>query len=239
MEVTVVDGDLFAQDVDVLVHAWHRNLLPRWLCWLSFWASRELWRHAGSAPFRELARHGPMALGSAVSTSAGRLPHRAIVHVAVVGLLGFATESSIRAAVRNAIAVARRGGARSVAMPLVGAVFGARRPDKVRQWITAELGRAPFAGEVRLVASHPRPKTVLAQIADAVAVPLLAAPFALEYCVGSGASADRRWLPYAGLLLAGVCAAVAARMERSPRTRRLVWLGLLCGLSLAVIPARA
>ncbi|MCP4592763.1 MAG: hypothetical protein GY842_18670 [bacterium] len=43
-----------------------------------------------------------MPLGGAVLTSAGRLKYKAIVHVAGINLLWFATEKSIRASVRSA-----------------------------------------------------------------------------------------------------------------------------------------
>jgi hypothetical protein len=31
VNVTVVDGDLLDQDVDVIVNAWNRNIIPWWL----------------------------------------------------------------------------------------------------------------------------------------------------------------------------------------------------------------
>ena len=31
MNVTVVEGDLLDQDVDVIVNAWNRNIIPWWL----------------------------------------------------------------------------------------------------------------------------------------------------------------------------------------------------------------
>lgn len=31
MHVTVVDGDLLDQDVEVIVNAWNRNIIPWWL----------------------------------------------------------------------------------------------------------------------------------------------------------------------------------------------------------------
>ena len=86
MEIQVVDGDLLDQDVDVIVNAWNRNIIPWWLL-LPQGVSRAIKRRAGRAPFRELARKGPMPLGSAVLTTAGRLPHKAIIHVAGINLL--------------------------------------------------------------------------------------------------------------------------------------------------------
>jgi O-acetyl-ADP-ribose deacetylase (regulator of RNase III) len=54
-------------------------------------------KRAGTAPFRELGRHGLLPLGGAVLTGAGRLPHKAIIHVAGIGLLWIASERSVRA----------------------------------------------------------------------------------------------------------------------------------------------
>lgn len=81
MNVRIVDGDLLDQEVEVVVNAWNRNVIPWWLL-LPQGVSGAIKRRAGHAPFRELARLGPIPLGGAVLTSAGRLPHRAIVHVA-------------------------------------------------------------------------------------------------------------------------------------------------------------
>src|SRR5687768_13024288 len=86
MHVETVSGDLLDQDVDVIVNAWNRNIIPWWLL-LPQGVSGAIKRRAGYAPFREVGRHGPMPLGSAVFTSAGRLPHRGIIHVAGINLL--------------------------------------------------------------------------------------------------------------------------------------------------------
>ena len=79
--VEIVVGDLLAQDVAVIVNAWNRNLIPWWLL-LPQGISGAIKRKGGTAPFRELARQGPMPLGSAVLTSAGKLPFQGIIHVA-------------------------------------------------------------------------------------------------------------------------------------------------------------
>lgn len=70
MTVRVVDGDLLDQDVDVIVNAWNRNVIPWWLL-LPQGVSRAIKRRAGYAPFRELARVGAIHLGGAVATGAG------------------------------------------------------------------------------------------------------------------------------------------------------------------------
>jgi O-acetyl-ADP-ribose deacetylase (regulator of RNase III) len=149
-KVSVVHGDLLDQDVDVIVNAWNRNVIPWWLL-VPQGLSRAIKRRAGYAPFRELGRMGPIPLGGAVLTTAGRLPHKAIIHVAGINLLWRSSEHSVRQCVRNALALARERGFRSIALPLIGAGTGGRRSDLVQAWIVEESQLAGFDGEVRVV----------------------------------------------------------------------------------------
>jgi O-acetyl-ADP-ribose deacetylase len=148
--VRVVEGDLLDQDVDAIVNAWNRNVLPWWLL-VPQGVSRAIRKRAGVAPFRELARMGLIPLGGAVLTSAGRLPHKAILHVAGINLLWRASEASIRASARNALALAKQHGFRSLAMPLIGAGTGGRSAEAVQRVLVDELTRIAFDGEVRVV----------------------------------------------------------------------------------------
>ena len=86
MDVAVVEGDLLDQPVDAIVNPWNRNVIPWWLL-LPQGVSGAIKRRGGTGPFKELRRHGPIPLGGAVLTSAGRLPFEAIVHVARINLL--------------------------------------------------------------------------------------------------------------------------------------------------------
>jgi O-acetyl-ADP-ribose deacetylase (regulator of RNase III) len=150
MNLHVVHGDLLDQDVDAIVDAWNRNVIPWWLL-LPQGVSRAIKRRAGHAPFRELARHGPIPLGGAVVTGAGNLPHRAIIHVAGINMLWRANEASVRTCVRSALACAREQGFRSLAFPLIGAGTGGKRREQVLAWMQHELAQASFDGEVRIV----------------------------------------------------------------------------------------
>lgn len=150
MDVKVVRGDLLDQKVDVIVNAWNRNIIPWWLL-LPQGVSGAIKRRGGTAPFREVARCGPMPLGSARLTGAGRLPFRAIIHVAGINLLWRASERSIRDSVRNAMALVREQGFRSVAFPLIGAHSGGFSPQRSQELILEELGRLEDDVEVLLV----------------------------------------------------------------------------------------
>ena len=150
MIIEEVDGDLLDQSVDAIVNAWNRNIIPWWLL-IPQGVSGAIKRRAGNGPFREVARHGAMPLGSAVVTGAGRLPHKAIIHVAGIDMLWTATEQSIRLSIRNAVAEAKRHGFTSIAVPAIGA--GSGRFDEAKSFalLKDELRNLDYAGRVVLV----------------------------------------------------------------------------------------
>ncbi len=152
-----VEGDLLEQRVDAIVNAWNRNIIPWWLL-LPQGVSGAIKRHGGSAPFRELARVGPMPLGTAVVTSAGRLPFKGIIHVAGINMLWRASERSIRDSVANALARAREQGYASVAFPIIGAGSGGFDEARALSLMQARLAE-PGATEgldLTLVRFRPR-----------------------------------------------------------------------------------
>lgn len=123
MRSEVVDGDLFDQRVDAIVNAWNRNIVPWWLL-LPQGVSGAIKRRGGYRPFIEVARAGAMPLGSAVVTSAGRLPFKAIIHVAGIDMLWRASRESIQGSVRSAMRIVAERAFASVAFPVIGAGSG-------------------------------------------------------------------------------------------------------------------
>lgn len=150
MNVTIVDGDLLDQDVEVVVNAWNRNIIPWWLL-IPQGVSGAIKKRGGLQPFRELGRMGAIPLGHAVETSAGSLPFKSIIHVAGINMFWRSSERSIRDSVRNAIALAAKRGYRSIAIPLIGAGSGGGRPDRIQSIIEDELTNCHFDGDVRVV----------------------------------------------------------------------------------------
>jgi O-acetyl-ADP-ribose deacetylase (regulator of RNase III) len=153
-KIRVTEGDLLDQPVEVIVNAWNRNVIPWWLL-LPQGVSGAIKRRGGLEPFRELARHGPIPLGGAVHTTAGRLPFRGIIHVAGINLLWFATEKSIRASTRSALKLAADKGYRAIAFPLIGAGTGGASRQKTLDFMRAEAETSSFAGEVVIVTYKP------------------------------------------------------------------------------------
>ena len=148
--VEVVEGDLLDQDVDVIVNAWNRNIIPWWLL-LPQGVSGAIKRRGGKAPFREVGRHGAIPLGGAVLTSAGKLQCKAIIHVAGINMLWRASERSIRDSVRNAIQLAHEKGFRSIAFPLIGAGSGGFNQDQAKALMLDELSTLDVPMAVKIV----------------------------------------------------------------------------------------
>jgi O-acetyl-ADP-ribose deacetylase (regulator of RNase III) len=150
MRYRLVDGDLLDQPVDVIVNAWNRNIIPWWLL-LPQGVSGAIKRRAGSAPFRELSRHGAMPLGGAVLTGAGRLSFRGIIHVAGINMLWRASERSIRLSVRHACSLAEQQCFASIALPAIGAGSGGFDERRSISLIADELDSLAHDIEVVIV----------------------------------------------------------------------------------------
>ncbi len=148
MKVEIVIGDILEQKVEVIVNSWNRNIIPWWLL-LPQGVSGAIKKTAGIKPFSEVAKYGPIPLGQARLTGAGKLGYKAIIHVAGINAAWFATEYSVTQSVLNAMAVVEEQGFQSVAFPLIGSGSG----NRGKQWSLALMQQA-FASidsDVRVV----------------------------------------------------------------------------------------
>ena len=150
MILRVIEGDLLDQDVDGIVNAWNRNIIPWWLL-IPQGVSGAIKKRAGYKPFRELARMGPIPPGGAVLTGSGKLPHKAIIHVAGINMLWRSTERSIRDSVKNSLSIAKEHSFASIAFPLIGAGTGGGSSENVLKIMKDELKENSFDGEIRIV----------------------------------------------------------------------------------------
>lgn len=132
MKVTVVTGDLLEQKTEAIVNPWNRNVIPFWLL-SPHGVSGAIKKKAGLQPFRELAKFGVLNLGSAVYTSAGTLPFKAIIHVATIGTFGRSSLPVIRNATINALKLGEELNLNSIAFPLLGSGSAGLKPEIVEQ----------------------------------------------------------------------------------------------------------
>lgn len=140
MNIEIIAGDLLEQDVDVIVNSWNRNIIPWWLL-LPQGVSGAIKKRGGFQPFIEVGHFGSIPLGEARVTSAGKLPYKAIIHVAGINMFWFATEYSVKHSVINAMSIVNAQGYKSVAFPLIGSGSGNRGKD----W-SLSIMQAAFAG---------------------------------------------------------------------------------------------
>jgi O-acetyl-ADP-ribose deacetylase len=150
MKPVIVYGDLLDQDVEVIVNAWNRNIIPWWLL-LPQGVSGAIKKRGGCAPFRELAKNGPIPLGGAVLTGAEDLPFKGIIHVAGINLLWRASERSIRGSVRSAMRIVDAEGFTSVAFPIIGAGSGSYKRQGALELMLAEFSTIESSSDVRVV----------------------------------------------------------------------------------------
>ena len=146
----IVVGDLLDQPVEVIVNAWNRNIIPWWLL-LPQGVSGAIKKRGGYAPFQELARHGPIPLGGAVLTGAGRLPFRGIVHVAGIDMFWRASERSVKGSTVSALRLAREHGFSSIAFPVIGGGTGGLGEERALQHMLAAAADEPFDGRLVVV----------------------------------------------------------------------------------------
>jgi len=150
MQATIVEGDLLDQPVEVIVNSWNRNIIPWWLL-LPQGVSGAIKKRGGYKPFQEVAKAGPIPLGGAVLTSAGRLPFKGIIHVAGISMWWVASERSIQGSVRSAMDIVNREGFASVAFPLVGAGTGSFNEDQALALMQQTLAEIQSQASVTIV----------------------------------------------------------------------------------------
>ena len=91
----------------------------------------------------------PVEVGGAVMTSAGRLPYKAIIHVAGINMFWRATEESIRQSSVNAALLAVSQGFASLAFPIIGAGSGGFPKSRAVDLMTDSL--ETFSGSLRIL----------------------------------------------------------------------------------------
>ena len=157
MKPELVDGDLLDQQVDVIVNAWNRNIIPWWLL-MPQGVSGAIKRRAGYKPFIEVGRLGPIPLGGAVITSAGRLPYKGIIHVAGISMFWRASEKSIRGSVQSAMRLVEEHKFASVAFPLIGGGTGGASQESALGYMLAEFVNISTQAKVVVVRFLPQPR---------------------------------------------------------------------------------
>ncbi|WP_457633085.1 macro domain-containing protein [Oceanithermus desulfurans] len=141
--IRIAKGDITTFDGDAIVNAANDRLI------LGSGVAGAIRRKGGPAIQEECDRHGPIRVGEAAVTGAGRLPVKYVIHAAVLGSEP-ASYDSVRRATRAALEKARELGLRAVAFPLLGTGVGGLDTGEVARIMIQEFKDAPDDLEVTL-----------------------------------------------------------------------------------------
>jgi len=134
-ELSVVDGDITGLAVDAIGNAANDHL------WMGGGVAGAIKRAGGDEIEREAVGLGPIPLGTAVATGAGRLAARYVVHGAVMGQDLTTDATLVAEATSSCLRVADDLGAESLALPAFGTGVG-RFPLEECARLMVEAARA-------------------------------------------------------------------------------------------------
>ena len=118
MKIDVQQGDITRVKVDAVVNAANNHL------WMGGGVAGALKRAGGPEVESEALTKGPIPVGDAAVTTAGRLPARYIIHAAVMGQDLQTDAEKIRQATKNSLVRADELEIRTIAFPALGTGVG-------------------------------------------------------------------------------------------------------------------
>ena len=140
MRLEVVEGDITALEVDAIANAANDHL------WMGAGVAGAIKRAGGEEIEREAVAKGPVSVGDAVATRAGRLKARWVVHGAVMGQDLRTSADLVERTTRRCLQVADELGARSLALPAFGTGVGGFALDEcARLMVSAARAYEPRA----------------------------------------------------------------------------------------------
>ncbi len=113
-EIHIEKGDLTAYEVDAIVNAANNDLQ------LGGGLAGAIRKKGGPDIQKECDRHGPVEVGQAAVTGAGRLPAKYVIHQASMRLGGRTTAESLRDSTRAVLKLAAENDIRTLAFPATG-----------------------------------------------------------------------------------------------------------------------
>jgi O-acetyl-ADP-ribose deacetylase len=138
IDVEVLEGDITSLQVDAIANAANNRL------WMGGGVAGAIKRAGGEEIEREAVQQGPIEVGDAVATGAGRLPARWVVHGAVMGQDLRTNADLVRRTTESCLRVAEEVGAESLALPALGTGVGGFSLDEcARIMVDAVRGHEP------------------------------------------------------------------------------------------------
>ncbi|HEY1565315.1 MAG TPA: macro domain-containing protein [Gaiellaceae bacterium] len=132
LRLEVLERDIATVQADAVANAGNDRL------WMGAGVAGALKRAGGEETEREATTLGPIPLGSAVATGAGRLPARWVIHGAVMGQDLQTDAGLVRRTTRSCLELADELGCRSLALPAFGTGVGGFGLDECASIMVAE-----------------------------------------------------------------------------------------------------
>jgi O-acetyl-ADP-ribose deacetylase (regulator of RNase III) len=132
MQLEVVEGDIAALEVDAIANAANNHL------WMGAGVAGAIKRAGGEEIEREAVAKGPIAVGEAIATSAGRLPVRHVIHGAVMGQDLRTDAELVEKTTRRCLELADELACRSLALPAFGTGVGGFPLEQCARLMVAE-----------------------------------------------------------------------------------------------------
>jgi O-acetyl-ADP-ribose deacetylase (regulator of RNase III) len=145
--ILLSEGDITALAVDAIVNAANTDLR------LGAGVAGAIRERGGPDIQAECDAHGPIALGAAALTGAGRLAAKHVIHAAAMALGSEVSEASLRSATRASLELARQHRFVSLAFPAIGTGVGGFSVQRCAE-IMLEETRAHLAGDTSLETVH-------------------------------------------------------------------------------------
>ena len=133
IKVEVCRGDITQLELDSLVNAANNRL------WMGGGVAGALKRAGGKEIEVEAVKKGPIPIGEAVVTGAGKLKARYIIHAAVMGQDLKTDAQKVRQATRNSLLRGDELGLKSMAFPALGTGVGGFPLDECARIMISEV----------------------------------------------------------------------------------------------------
>ncbi|MCS7130277.1 MAG: macro domain-containing protein [Archaeoglobaceae archaeon] len=133
VEVEALHGDITRLEVDAIVNAANTHLL------MGGGVAGAIKRAGGKEIEDEAVKQGPIKIGSAVATSAGKLKAKFVIHAPTMELDFKTDEKKVRLAMIAALKKAEELNVKSVAFPALGTGVGGLAKDLVARIMVEEL----------------------------------------------------------------------------------------------------
>ncbi len=124
VKIKVVQGDVTDSEADAIVNAANNHL------WMGAGVAGAIKRKGGKEIEDEAMKKGPIPIGEAVVTSAGKLKARYVIHAAVMGQDLVTNEEYIKDATQNSLKRAEELKIESIAFPAFGTGVGGFPTDE-------------------------------------------------------------------------------------------------------------